>query len=168
MIVARIFNGLFNGLLTSTVSGNLLSWSGNFSWNLQVPTYQSECAKPHRRGQLLLLSGSLITFVSFSSFCWIHKLMDQGIMCAYWINLGFYYVAGQASWRVPIALQSIFTFAMWVKIHLHPSQYFPIFCSMHLTPSYFRNVLLGHVADITQANYVLDLPPPRIATMARR
>lgn len=46
MIFARVFNGIFNGMLTST-----------------VPTYQSECAKPHRRGQLLLFSGSLITFV---------------------------------------------------------------------------------------------------------
>jgi MFS family permease len=46
MLFARIFNGIFNGMLTST-----------------VPTYQSECAKPHQRGQLLLFSGSLITFV---------------------------------------------------------------------------------------------------------
>jgi len=82
MIVARIFTGVFNGLLTST-----------------IPTYQSECAKPHRRGQLLLFSGSLITF---------------GIMCAYWINLGFYFVQGQAAWRVPIALQCVFTFAMLI------------------------------------------------------
>lgn len=46
MIFARVFNGIFNGMLTST-----------------VPTYQSECCKPHRRGQLLLFSGSLITLV---------------------------------------------------------------------------------------------------------
>lgn len=46
MLFARVFNGIFNGMLTST-----------------VPTYQSECAKPHQRGQLLLFSGSLITFV---------------------------------------------------------------------------------------------------------
>jgi len=47
MLFARVFNGVFNGMLTST-----------------VPTYQSECARPHQRGQLLLFSGSLITFVS--------------------------------------------------------------------------------------------------------
>jgi hypothetical protein len=51
MLFARIFNGIFNGMLTST-----------------VPTYQSECAKPHQRGQLLLFSGSLITFVRYPPF----------------------------------------------------------------------------------------------------
>lgn len=47
MCVARVFNGIFNGLLTST-----------------VPAYQSECAKPHQRGPLVILSGTLIGFVS--------------------------------------------------------------------------------------------------------
>jgi len=47
MCVARVFNGIFNGLLTST-----------------VPSYQSECAKPHQRGPLVILSGTLIGFVS--------------------------------------------------------------------------------------------------------
>jgi MFS family permease len=63
MIVARIFTGIFNGLLTSTVSVPTAIYADS-RLILQVPTYQSECAKPHRRGQLLLLSGSLITFVS--------------------------------------------------------------------------------------------------------
>jgi predicted MFS family arabinose efflux permease len=47
MLVARVITGVGNGLLTST-----------------VPAYQSECAPPHRRGQLVLIEGSLITFVS--------------------------------------------------------------------------------------------------------
>ena len=46
MLVARVITGVGNGLLTST-----------------VPAYQSECAPPHRRGQLVLIEGSLITFV---------------------------------------------------------------------------------------------------------
>jgi predicted MFS family arabinose efflux permease len=49
MLVARVVTGLGNGLLTST-----------------VPSYQAECSKPHRRGQLVLFEGSLITFVSAS------------------------------------------------------------------------------------------------------
>ena len=49
MLVARVITGLGNGLLTST-----------------VPAYQSECAAPHRRGQLVLFEGSLITFVSIT------------------------------------------------------------------------------------------------------
>jgi predicted MFS family arabinose efflux permease len=51
MLVARVITGLGNGLLTST-----------------VPAYQSECAAPHRRGQLVLFEGSLITFVSGSNY----------------------------------------------------------------------------------------------------
>jgi len=50
MLVARVITGLGNGLLTST-----------------VPAYQSECAAPHRRGQLVLFEGSLITFVSLAT-----------------------------------------------------------------------------------------------------
>lgn len=46
MLVARVITGVGNGLLTST-----------------VPAYQSECAPPSRRGQLVLVEGSLITFV---------------------------------------------------------------------------------------------------------
>jgi len=46
MCVARVVCGVFNGLLTST-----------------VPAYQSECAKPHQRGPLVILSGTLIGFV---------------------------------------------------------------------------------------------------------
>lgn len=45
MLVARVVTGVGNGLLTST-----------------VPAYQSECSKPHRRGQLVLVEGSLIAF----------------------------------------------------------------------------------------------------------
>lgn len=52
MLVARVITGLGNGLLTST-----------------VPAYQSECAPPHRRGQLVLFEGSLITFGVMTSYC---------------------------------------------------------------------------------------------------
>jgi MFS family permease len=54
-VVGRVVSGLGNGALTST-----------------IPTWQSECAKPHRRGFVVILSGALITF---------------GIMTAYWVRL---------------------------------------------------------------------------------
>jgi MFS family permease len=95
MLFARIFNGIFNGMLTST-----------------VPTYQSECAKPHQRGQLLLFSGSLITFVSDPDILLIMEIDDQGIMVSYWIGLAFYYTSGQIAWRFPVTFQCVFTFAM--------------------------------------------------------
>jgi MFS family permease len=103
MIFARIFNGIFNGMLTST-----------------VPTYQSECAKPHQRGQLLLFSGSLITFVSLlvstlARWPCEAKADTQGVMTSYWIGLAFYYTTGQIAWRFPVTFQCVFTFAMYVR-----------------------------------------------------
>ena len=83
MLVARVITGLGNGLLTST-----------------VPAYQSECAKPHRRGQLVLFEGSLITF---------------GIMISYWVNVGFFFATGSISWRFPIAIQILFALVMIVR-----------------------------------------------------
>lgn len=47
MIFARIFNGIFNGMLTST-----------------VPTYQSECSRPERRGPDVMISATVNIFVS--------------------------------------------------------------------------------------------------------
>lgn len=82
MLVARVVTGVGNGLLTST-----------------VPAYQSECAKPHRRGQLVLFEGSLITF---------------GIMISYWVNVGFFFTRGSISWRFPIAIQILFAIVMIV------------------------------------------------------
>lgn len=80
MLVARVITGLGNGLLTST-----------------VPAYQSECAKPTRRGQLVLFEGSLITF---------------GIMVSYWINVGFFFPKSSVSWRFPIVFQIVFAVVM--------------------------------------------------------
>lgn len=53
-IVGRIITGMGNGLNTST-----------------VPTWQSECSRSHRRGQLVMIEGALIT---------------GGIMIAYWVQ----------------------------------------------------------------------------------
>ncbi|WOO81318.1 Sugar transporter STL1 [Vanrija pseudolonga] len=86
MLVGRVVTGLGNGLLTST-----------------VPAYQSECAKPHRRGQLVLFEGSLITF---------------GIMISYWLNLGFYFTKGEVAWRFPIAFQIVFAIVMIAFMYL--------------------------------------------------
>ncbi|ODN88840.1 sugar transporter [Cryptococcus wingfieldii CBS 7118] len=85
MLVARVITGLGNGLLTST-----------------VPAYQSECSKAHRRGQLVLAEGSLVTF---------------GIMISYWVDLGFFYTTGSISWRFPIALQLVFIIVMIVCMY---------------------------------------------------
>lgn len=71
MIFARIFNGIFNGMLTST-----------------VPTYQSECSRPERRGPDVMISATVNIFVSHFNWCIAE---DKGLMCSYWVGLAFYY-----------------------------------------------------------------------------
>jgi MFS family permease len=77
VIVGRIITGIGNGLNTST-----------------VPTWQSECSKSHRRGQLVMIEGSLIT---------------GGICISYWLDFAFSFLEpSTVTWRFPIAFQIIF------------------------------------------------------------
>ncbi|KAG9588636.1 general substrate transporter, partial [Aureobasidium melanogenum] len=77
LIVGRIITGIGNGMNTST-----------------VPAWQSECSKSHRRGQMVMIEGALIT---------------GGVMMSYWIDFGFSYLEpSTVSWRFPIALQILF------------------------------------------------------------
>lgn len=62
--------------------------------HIAIPTWQSECARPHLRGFLITLSGALIS---------------GGIMIAYWVDYGFYFLEGSIRWRFPVAFQSFFT-----------------------------------------------------------
>ncbi|KAK7206462.1 general substrate transporter, partial [Myxozyma melibiosi] len=90
MSVARVVTGFGNGFITAT-----------------VPMWQSECAKPETRGQLVMASGALVT-------C--------GIAFSNWIDLGFYFVDSSASWRFPIALQIVFAiFLMSIVLYLPES-----------------------------------------------
>ncbi len=76
-IIGRIITGIGNGLNTST-----------------VPTWQSECSRSHRRGQLVMIEGALIT---------------GGIMIAYWLDFGFYFLdPNPVAWRFPLAFQIFF------------------------------------------------------------
>ncbi|KAL1638429.1 hypothetical protein SLS56_000238 [Neofusicoccum ribis] len=76
-IVGRIITGIGNGLNTST-----------------VPTWQSETSKSHRRGQLVMIEGALIT---------------GGICISYWLDFGFSYLEpSTVSWRFPIGFQIFF------------------------------------------------------------
>ncbi|KAK5129785.1 hypothetical protein LTR08_002805 [Meristemomyces frigidus] len=76
LIAARLLTGFGNGMNTST-----------------VPTWQSETSKSHRRGQMVMIEGSLIVF---------------GVMLSYWLDLGFSFLEPSTiSWRFPIAFQII-------------------------------------------------------------
>ncbi|KAF5364248.1 hypothetical protein D9756_000737 [Leucocoprinus leucothites] len=89
MLVARVVTGLGNGLNTST-----------------VPSYHAECSPAAKRGALIMIEGSLITF---------------GIMVSYWIDFAFFWVKGSSvQWRVPIALQMVLALIMVVFINFLP------------------------------------------------
>ncbi|KAI0720264.1 general substrate transporter [Cerioporus squamosus] len=89
LVVARIITGLGNGLNTST-----------------VPSYHAECSPAARRGSLIMIEGSLITF---------------GIMISYWIDFAFFWISGSsAQWRVPIALQIVLALVMVFGISFLP------------------------------------------------
>jgi len=74
LIPARLITGFGNGMNTST-----------------VPMWQSETSKSHRRGQMVMIEGSLIVF---------------GVMLSYWIDLGLSFTEpSSVAWRFPIAFQ---------------------------------------------------------------
>ncbi|KAK3717853.1 hypothetical protein LTR37_005625 [Vermiconidia calcicola] len=76
LIASRWITGFGNGMNTST-----------------VPTWQSETSKSHRRGQMVMIEGSLIVF---------------GVMLSYWIDLGFSFLEPSSiAWRFPIAFQIV-------------------------------------------------------------
>ena len=66
-----------------------------------IPTWQSECARPHQRGVLIMLSGALIS---------------AGVMIAYWVDYGFYFLTGSVRWRFPLMFQSFFTIVVMIGL----------------------------------------------------
>lgn len=76
-IVGRLVTGFGNGMNTST-----------------VPTWQSECCKANKRGQLVMIEGAMIT-------C--------GITISYWIDYGLLFAdPNEVAWRFPLAFQIFF------------------------------------------------------------
>ncbi|QRV89527.1 Sugar (and other) transporter [Ceratobasidium sp. AG-Ba] len=64
-----------------------------------VPAYHAECAAPEKRGYLIMIEGSLITF---------------GIMVSFFVK------TSSAQWRAPIALQIVFALVMIFGIGFLP------------------------------------------------
>ncbi|KAL5501119.1 hypothetical protein ACEPAH_9506 [Sanghuangporus vaninii] len=89
LVVARIITGIGNGLNTST-----------------VPSWHAELSSAERRGALIMLEGSLITF---------------GIMISYWIDIAFFWFkTSSASWRVPISFQILLALLMIIGVCFLP------------------------------------------------
>ncbi|KAB8079739.1 general substrate transporter [Aspergillus leporis] len=84
-IVGRIVTGIGNGMNTST-----------------VPTWQSESAKAHDRGKLVMIEGMLIT---------------AGITLSYWINYAMSFIGeNEVAWRFPLAFQILFAVVIFLSI----------------------------------------------------
>lgn len=68
--------------------------AGNGMNTATVPTWQSECCKSNRRGQMVMIEGAMIT-------C--------GITISYWIDFGLLFAdPNPVSWRFPLAFQIFF------------------------------------------------------------
>ncbi|PWO01221.1 hypothetical protein FA09DRAFT_347673 [Tilletiopsis washingtonensis] len=70
-----------------------------------IPTWQSECAKPHQRGFLIILAGALIA---------------GGIAISYWIGYAFFFLEGSIRWRFPLAFQIVFCLFVMVAVLFLP------------------------------------------------
>ncbi|KAJ5081282.1 hypothetical protein NUU61_009546 [Penicillium alfredii] len=89
LVVGRLVTGFGNGINTST-----------------VPTWQSECCKSHRRGQMVMIEGAMIT-------C--------GITISYWIDFGLMFAdPNEVSWRFPLAFQIFFAAIILVFVMFLP------------------------------------------------
>ncbi|KAG1817366.1 general substrate transporter [Suillus variegatus] len=101
LVVARIVTGIGNGLNTST-----------------VPSYHAELSSAAKRGALILIEGSLITFGVMISFWPVRYplpfLPPDSQAHSYWAN------GSSAQWRVPIALQIVLALVMVFGIGFLP------------------------------------------------
>ncbi|CAL5874216.1 uncharacterized protein PFLUO_LOCUS8504 [Penicillium psychrofluorescens] len=89
LIVGRLVTGFGNGINTST-----------------VPTWQSECCKSHRRGQMVMIEGAMIT-------C--------GITISYWIDFGLLFAdPSPVAWRFPLAFQCFFALVIVALVMFLP------------------------------------------------
>lgn len=76
------------------ISGRLVTGFGNGLNTSTVPTWQSECSRSHRRGQLVMIEGAMIT---------------GGICISYWLDFGFSFLdPNTVAWRFPIGFQIFF------------------------------------------------------------
>ncbi|KAL2203871.1 hypothetical protein CC79DRAFT_1278758 [Sarocladium strictum] len=124
-VAGRIVGGIGNGMVTST-----------------IPTWQSECARPHQRGFLILISGALIS---------------GGIMIAYWVDYGFYFLEGSIRWRFPISFQSFFTvIVMWGLLYLPDSPRWLAMKGRHTEAREVTARLLGLPIDAPEVKVEVD------------
>lgn len=114
LIVGRVVGGVGNGMVTSSKFRAIdPAIRRRLTWATAIPAWQSECAKPEKRGRIIITSGAIIV---------------AGVMVSYWVGYGFYFLPAGMSyssvrWRFPVAFQSFFTVVvMYVKEFCGPYQ----------------------------------------------
>lgn len=89
------------------VAGRFVAGFGNGFNCANVPAWQAECTKAHRRGTLLMISAG--------------AAIAAGLSFSYWIDFAFAWLdPSSAAWRVPIAFQIIFIFIAAVLVVYMP------------------------------------------------
>ena len=92
--------------LAQLVIGRAILGAGVGMLSGVVPTWQSECSTSTNRGKHVVLDGLFISL---------------GYVLQAWINLGFYqFNAGPVTWRVPIAISTLFSLLLMSSIYLMP------------------------------------------------
>jgi MFS family permease len=100
MIIGTILLGSSNALAQFLV-GRIVTGLGNGMNSSTVPMYQSELAKPERRGMLLTAQGT-VTIV--------------GLCIAYWLDYGMSFVMNSSQWRFPISFQAFFAVCLVLQM----------------------------------------------------
>jgi sugar porter (SP) family MFS transporter len=110
LIVGRLVTGFGEFAAIHTIpqfkkTHGLMGIKGNGMNTSTVPTWQSECCKSNKRGQMVMIEGAMIT-------C--------GITISYWIDFGLLFAdPNEVAWRFPLAFQIFFAaiilaFVMWL------------------------------------------------------
>ncbi|KAF4619794.1 hypothetical protein D9613_005153 [Agrocybe pediades] len=111
ILVARVITGLGNGLnQTST-----------------VPSYHAECSPAVRRGSLIMIEGSLITFgitvaisgTAVDMYVRVDFPASKPLFTGYlkWLDFAFFWAqSSSVQWRAPVAIQIVFALIMVVAI----------------------------------------------------
>lgn len=96
-----VVGGLFQGFadkMMHMIIGRTISGLGVGLLSTIVPIYQSEISPPHNRGKLACIefTGNIV-----------------GYAASVWIDYGCSYIDGNASWRIPLLLQSLIGFTLF-------------------------------------------------------
>ena len=100
MVIGTILLGSSN-TLSQFLVGRVVTGLGNGFNSSTVPMYQSEMARPEKRGMLLTAQGT-VTIV--------------GLCIAYWLDYGMSFVDNGSQWRFPISFQAFFAVALVLQM----------------------------------------------------